>query len=224
MRALTAYFVGAGTVVVAIAAGLGGGLLLGNIMSPPQPKLARSEVTRQETTRREPRVPQVTAMNGTLQPVPYLAAPQAAAIAEPPSQPQASQPQQPPRVEQSSAQPARPNPQADARPAGAPQPAAAVEQPVQREGAASEDAYANAREADVKRETRRADDRRKLDRRQRWAERHKQRVRDSDELNDVEASVRQATESRPPFGRNESRPLFGGEPGFGRINLFESGD
>lgn len=208
MRASTAYFAGAGTVVVAIAAGLGGGLLLGNIMSPPQPKYTRSEVTRQEQ-----RVPKLTAMNGTLQPVPYVAATQAAAIADPSSQQQA-------KVEQSPAQPAQANPQA---PAAAPQPAAAVEQPVRGEATAPEDAYARAREADLKRETRRADDRRRADRRQRWAERHKQRARGSDELNDVEASVRQATESRPLFGRNEARQL-GGEPGFGRIKLFDADD
>ena len=32
MRASTAYFVGAGTIIVAIAIGLGGGIVAGNIM------------------------------------------------------------------------------------------------------------------------------------------------------------------------------------------------
>ena len=34
MRASTAYFVGAGTIVAAIAIGLGGGIVAGNIMNP----------------------------------------------------------------------------------------------------------------------------------------------------------------------------------------------
>ena len=38
MRASTAYFVGAGTIVAAIAIGLGGGIVAGNIMNPVAPK------------------------------------------------------------------------------------------------------------------------------------------------------------------------------------------
>ena len=38
MRASTAYFVGAGTIVAAIAIGLGGGIVAGNIMNPIAPK------------------------------------------------------------------------------------------------------------------------------------------------------------------------------------------
>ncbi len=38
MRASTAYFVGAGSIVVAIAVGLGGGIVAGNIMHPIAPK------------------------------------------------------------------------------------------------------------------------------------------------------------------------------------------
>ena len=69
MRAATAFFAGAGTVVVAIGAGLGGGLLLGDIMSPQQPKHPSSEVTRLEQ-RSSPQP--ITAMNGASQPVPYM--------------------------------------------------------------------------------------------------------------------------------------------------------
>ena len=92
MRVATAYFVGAGTVVVAIAAGLGGGLLLGNIMSPQQPKYPSSEVTRLE--QRASQQP-IQAMNGASQPVPNLPAPQAAVTvaAPPPQAPQQAQPQ-----------------------------------------------------------------------------------------------------------------------------------
>src|SRR6478736_7153510 len=38
MRAATAYFVGAGTIIAAIAIGLGGGIVAGNIMNPVAPK------------------------------------------------------------------------------------------------------------------------------------------------------------------------------------------
>jgi hypothetical protein len=38
MRASTAYFAGAGTVVMAIVAGVSGGLLIADIISPKSPK------------------------------------------------------------------------------------------------------------------------------------------------------------------------------------------
>ena len=215
MRAATAYFAGVGTVAVAIAAGLGGGLLLGDIMSPQQPKHPSSEVTRLEQ-RASPQP--IQAMNGASQPVPYLPPAQVAAtVAEPPAQ------------QQVSAQPAEPKQQSEASTTTTPQPVATAEPAGARERTAIEDAnardiYAKARDADVKREARRADDRRKAERRQQWADKRKPRQRDGDDLSDVEASVRQATESRPVFGRNEQRPMFGGDSGFGRIKLFDSED
>src|SRR6476469_5672542 len=121
MRVATAYFIGAGTVVVAIAAGLGGGLLLGNIMSPQQPKYPSSEVTRLE--QRASQQP-IQAMNGASQPVPHLPSPQAA-VAAPPSQPQQAQPQQSqPHAQQASTQPAEPKQQAETTATAAPPPAA----------------------------------------------------------------------------------------------------
>jgi hypothetical protein len=220
MRVSTAYFVGAGTVVVAIAAGLGGGLLLGDIMSPQQPKHPSSEVTRLEQ-RASPQP--IQAMNGASQPVPYLPTAQVpATIAEPQSQPPAQQASAP------AAEPKRqPEPSANANTAAqpaaaAPPPPAATEQTAARERAAPEDSLTKARDADLKRDARRAEDRRKAERRQQWAERRKLRPRDGDDLGDVEASVRQATESRPVFGRDQSRSTFNGEPGFGRIRIFES--
>src|SRR5438105_15546706 len=106
MRAMTAFFAGVGTVAVAIAAGLGGGLLLGNIMSPQQPKHPGSEVTRLEQRASPQPIP---AMNGEPQPVPYMASTQAAAtVAAPTAQPQQqpAQPQQPqPQVQQASTPP-----------------------------------------------------------------------------------------------------------------------
>jgi hypothetical protein len=51
MRASMAYLAGAGTIVVAIAIGLGGGLVAGNIMNPHQPKQGpTSKVERQAST------------------------------------------------------------------------------------------------------------------------------------------------------------------------------
>ncbi len=52
MRALTAYFVGAGSIVAAIAIGLGGGIVAGNIMHPIAPKQGpdTSKMERQATT------------------------------------------------------------------------------------------------------------------------------------------------------------------------------
>ena len=47
MRASTAYFAVAGTVVMAIVAGLSGGLLMADIISPKSPK-QRTEMTRLE--------------------------------------------------------------------------------------------------------------------------------------------------------------------------------
>jgi len=240
MRATSAFFAGVGTVAVAIGAGLGGGLLLGEIMSPQQPKYPSSEVTRLE----QRGSPQIQAANGASQPVPYLPSTQAAAtVAEPQSQPQQpqSQPQQQaqPPAQQASAKPAEPKqaePNVNTKsepPAAAPQPLASTEPPAARDRAAPEDANARARDADLKRDGRRADDRRKAERRQQWAERRKWRRDGDDDLSDVEASVRQATESRsrsffgrdePRFSRDEQRPMFGGGQGFGRLRIFESDD
>src|SRR5262245_46203015 len=161
MRATSAFFAGVGTVAVAIGAGLGGGLLLGEIMSPQQPKYPSSEVTRLE----QRGAPQIQAANGAAQPVPHLSPTQAAAtVAEPQSQPQQPQPQpqqtqpqqqpqpqqqaQPP-AQQASAKPAEPKQQPEPaantksqQAAVAPQPAATSEPAATRDLAAPEDANA----------------------------------------------------------------------------------
>ena len=210
MRTTTAFFAGIGTVIAASAAGLGGGLLLGDIMSPQAPKHPSSEVTRLEQRSSQP---PISAMNSASQPVPYLATSQVAAtIAEPTAQPQAEAPSQPQQPTAQPQQAAAVQP-ADAKPAPpAPQPVAATEPPAARERAAPEDSFAKARDADLKREARRAEDRRKAERRQQWAEKRRIKPRDDDELRDVEASVREATEQRPLFGG----PRFGA-----RIGLFD---
>jgi outer membrane biosynthesis protein TonB len=234
MRAATAFFAGVGTVAVAIGAGLGGGLLLGDIMSPQQPKYPSSEVTRLEQRASQP---PIQAANGAPQPVPYMAATQIAnTVAEQPAPPQQPQPPQqqaqPPQLQQASAPPAEPPKQPERSTPPQPVNAAAQPSPADRPSAraASEDSFAKSREADMKNnEARRAEDRRKAERRQQWADKRKWRQRQDNELGDVEASVREATEARS-FGRGEMRPdrseprqLFGREPAFGtgRMTLFD---
>ena len=219
MRAATAYFAGIGTVVVAVAAGLGGGLLLGDIMSPQQPKHPSSEVTRLEQRNSPQPIP---AANGASQPVPYMGPTQIAnTVAEQQTQQtqpsQAQSPQAQP-VQQASTGPAEPKPPAEqSTPA---QPAAALPAVNAEQRAAPEDSLAKARDADLKRDDRRAEEKRKAERR---AEKRKWRQRRDDDMRDVEASVREDGERRSFFGRNEPRferaeprPLFGGGPGFGR--------
>jgi type IV secretory pathway VirB10-like protein len=204
MRASTAYFAGIGTVAVAIAAGLGGGLLLGDIMSPQGSRTAEAKRVEQRAS------PQpIPAMNGAAQPVPFMAATQVAAtVAEPQApaprqaEPQQSQPQPSqaqPQVQQTSTQPAESKQAPDRN--GPASSAAAAPPP-----AASDDTFAKARDA------RRADERRKAERRQQWAEKRKWRQRE-DDLNGVETSVREMTESRPLF----REPAFG----TGRMTLFD---
>ena len=72
MRASMAYFAGAGTVVIAIAAGVGGGLTIANIMSPSAPKQEMSKFERRTSPEASP------STADPLVPVPYLAATQAA--------------------------------------------------------------------------------------------------------------------------------------------------
>ena len=117
MRAATAYLAGVGTVAVAIAGGLGGGLLLGDIMSPQQPKYPSSEVTRLEQ-RASPQPIQMA--NGATQPVPYMTATQIAnTVAEQPAPAQQPYQTTTPPSNNINVQPAQPAP-APAQPATPP--------------------------------------------------------------------------------------------------------
>jgi hypothetical protein len=190
MRSSTAYFAGAGTVIGAIAAGLGGGYLFFSIVSPHPEKQGSSEVSRLE--RRMSTEPIPATNKGAPEPVPYLDKPQiSAAVADPQTQPQqASQPQQQqaaqpqPQQQQGTqqqqpqqAQPQQaPSQQASTQPAAAAppappaaQPVAAADQPAAREKSATEDSYAKAR--DARREGREERRRAERDRRQQWSER-----------------------------------------------------
>src|SRR6478735_5778437 len=71
MRTTTAYFAGVGTVVAAVAMGLGGGLLISNIVSPHEP---RTEMSKLELRMSSKPIP---VSNAPSEPVPYVAATQA---------------------------------------------------------------------------------------------------------------------------------------------------
>jgi hypothetical protein len=191
MRASMAYFAGAGTVIAAIVGGVGGGLLIADMISPKSPRQGVEMTRLERRTSPEP----IPAAATALEPVPYLSAPPpsasgavvAAAPVQAPVQAEAANPAPTPArpIETSAA--AQP-----AAPASQPTPAAA--QPVAHDqAAAADDALAKARDADV----RRAVERRKAERRQQWAERRRQRQQQ--ELIVVEEKVRQETEPRREF-------------------------
>jgi hypothetical protein len=191
MRASTAYFAGAGTIVVAIVAGVGGGLLVADIVSPKSSKQG-TEMTKLE--RRMPPQP-IPAAGTPSDPVPYLDSPQpsasaatAAAAPAPQTETANAVPVRAQRAGTSAATPPE---------SSAPQPATPAAQPAvaHQQTAAPVDAYAKARDADVKR----AEDRRKAEqqRRQQWAERRRQRQQQ--ELREVENKVREDTEPRQVY-------------------------
>jgi hypothetical protein len=195
MRASTAYFAGAGTVVMAIVAGVGGGLLIADIISPKSPKQG-TEMTRLE--RRMSPEP-IQAAPGPSEPVQYLAAPQlsalGAAVAAAPAQAQTETG----NSQSAGAQPAETA--AAAQPdAPAPQAATPAAQPVAHEQAAApENALAKARDAEMKR----AVEKRKLERRQQWVE--KRRQRQQQELRAVEERVREETGPTQVFAAEPAR-------------------
>ena len=184
MRASTAYFAGAGTVIAAIVAGVGGGLVIADMISPKSPRQG-TEMTRLE--RRMSAEP-IQAAPGPSEPVQYLATPQLSAAVAPvaaaPAQAQA-------QTEAGDSGSTRAQP-AIARPAVSDaQAATSVAQPAAREQtAAPENALAMARTAEAKR----AMERRRAERRQQWAE--KRRQRQQQELRAVEQTVREDTEPR----------------------------
>ena len=212
VRTSTAYFAGAGTVVAAVVAGLGGGLLFSNMVNPPSPK---TEMTKLEQRMSSKPIPVV---NAPSEPVSYLAATQPAAsgpitVATPAEKQQSS--------ETVSAAPTQTQPAE----ASAPQPAAPVTQAATSEQTkasetrapetrapetrTTEDAFAKARgadvmrDADVRREAKRAEEKRKTERRQQWTERRRNLRRQDQELRDVEQKVREETE--PAFAAQPVR-------------------
>jgi hypothetical protein len=196
MRTSTAYFAGAGTVVAAIAAGLGGGLLIANMVSPATPKQG-TESTHLE--RRMASAP-VQATTGPTEPVPYLGAPQpvasavvAAAPTQAPAQTEPAKPTEPANSNSaaSSADAARMTVPAAAQ-AGAPA------APPSTSAAAAEEPTAKSREAEARRDAdvKRTVDKRKFERRPQWAEKRRNPRSLDQELQAVEQSVREDTEPR----------------------------
>jgi hypothetical protein len=171
MRALTAFFAGAGTVVIVVAAGLGGGLLIADTMNPKTPAQQATKLERRTTPAPSPSLS------------PHLAA--APAAATPAVKDAPAQPAQDAAKEQSSATTAT-NAAATKPDASEPSPAPSPSsQPWQHDAhdksGAFDAAFARARDADLRRQTRRH---------QRWVERHRMQREPEANPRDVEQAWR----------------------------------
>jgi hypothetical protein len=230
MRISTAYFAGVGTVIVAVAAGLGGGYLAANIANPPPgvSKLERRMSAEPISVAAAPAQPAPRATSPTSAPTQErpqtvaTAAPSDAAIpvpntVTPPNTNRAEE--RPVRTEEKPA-----NNIAAVQPAA--QPARLIEpksaDPSNEKVGAPREAFARARDADVKR----ADaEKRRVERRQAWTERRRVQQPREQELEAVEERVREVTEPRRIRIREESEPremyaerARGDQP---RIRLFD---
>jgi len=246
MRASTAYFVGAGTIIAAIAIGLGGGIVAGNIMNPVTSKQGpdTSKMAQRAESAGAP-----AATNASSERVNYITGSQAfgAMIATPAqaeAKPEAAKPEaakpdvakpDPQSVQANAAPPTPPASQAAAvdppkeqvkeqvKPAiaSSQRPATPAEQQASADPTASpENAYAKARESDAKRA---ASERRRIERRERWAERRHyydarepRSMRDRTDWDDVARNVREDSDARDYGGRSRS--------GFPQIRLFGPDD
>ncbi len=201
MRISTAYFAGVGTVIVAVAAGLGGGYLAANVANQP------SGVSKLE--RRMSAEP-ISVAAVQPQPVPRAVA------TSPDYAPAQEQPQPEPRAEAAApsghAAPPTNNARAEEKPVSnvaavrpvqpTLQPAKSAEQ-TEEKAATPREAFARARDTDVKR----ADaEKRRAERRQLWAERRRVQQPREQELEAVEERVREMTEPRRIRIREESGP------------------
>jgi hypothetical protein len=206
MRTSMAYLAGVGTVVAAVTVGLGGGLIISNIVSPHEPRTEMSKLEQRMSSR------PIAVMNTASDPI-------APARNEPQTQPAASVPTDMQATQAATGVP----------PAASPQPTAATVTPAatsekinSEQIKTPEAAFARARDSDVKprdvdvrREARRAaEEKRKAERRQQWAERR--RPRQDQELRDVEAKVREETEQPRAFAAEPVRFEMR------RIRLFEA--
>lgn len=236
MRASTAYFVGAGTIIAAIAIGLGGGIVAGNIMNPIAPKQGPDT---SKMAQRAESTGTVTATSSPSQRVNYLTGTQAfgamiAAPAQAEAKPEAAKPDTQP-TQANAAPPAPPSSQAAAveppkeqskeqsKPAVASSPKALkpVEQQASADPTSSPDnAYAKVKDSDVRRA---ASERRRIERRERWAERRhyyegrEQRgIRDRTDWDDVARNIREDSDARDYAGRSRG--------GFPQIRLFGADD
>lgn len=237
MRASTAYFVGAGTIVAAIAIGLGGGIVAGNIMNPVSPK--QGPHTSKIAQRADAKPATTEAPSERLQ---YLTGSQAfGAMVAAPAQAEAksdAKAESKPEAKSEAVKPDTQTTQANAeQPAQQPSQAAAVEppkpppasppqvaKPAERQAStepssSSDNAYAKARDFDVKRAT---SERRRTERRERWAERRHydfrdpRGMRDRTDWDDVARNIREDADAREV----PSRP----RGGFPQIRLFGDDD
>jgi flagellar biosynthesis GTPase FlhF len=187
MRVSTAYFAGAGTVIAAIVAGVGGGLVIADVISPKSPKQG-TELSRLE--RRMSSEP-IQAAPGPSEPVQYLAVPQLSAVIAPvtaaPAQAQTEGNSGSTRAQAAIAQPAAAAQLATSDTQAA---ASAARLPAREQIAVPEDGLTKARDAEAKR----AMEKRRAERRQQSAE--KRRQRQQQELRAVEQNIREDTEPR----------------------------
>ncbi|MDA9424937.1 MULTISPECIES: hypothetical protein [Bradyrhizobium] len=225
MRASTAYFVGAGTIIAAIAIGLGGGIVAGNIMNPVASKQGpdTSKVTQRTggpatTNAQSERVNYLTGSRAFGAMITAPARAEAKPEAATPDT-QASQANAEPPVPQPSQAAAVEQPRQQSKPAPFPQAGESAEQQAATEpSSSSNNAYAKARDSDVKRA---ATERRRAERRERWAERHRHSreprgLRDRTDWDDVARNVREDSDARD----YASRP----RGGFPQIRLFGPDD
>jgi len=221
MRASTAYFVGAGTIVAAIAIGLGGGIVAGNIMNPIASK--HGPDTSKMAQRAEASATAATT-SAPSERVQYLTGSQSfGGMVTAPAQAQGEAKTNVPTTQASAENAAAPLPQTTATveppksaPASPAQATKPVEQQASTEPAPSPDnAYAKASNSDMRRA---AWERRRAERHQRWTERRRydQRdargARDQTDWDDVARSVRADSDTRDVVVR---RPR-GGFTLFGR--------
>jgi hypothetical protein len=201
MRASTAFFVGVGTVIVAIGSGLGGGWLIADIMNPHSPK-QRADVTRLERRMSSEPIP---AANAPAERVPYLAATQQPPSAGP-APTQTTQPKPQTEAAKPAPQPARttkaneptakqqdtPKPQDTSKPQDTAKPSSArsPQSAAREQPAKPDDAAARAREDDLKRTA----EKRNAERRQQWADRRHQQREDQEPRDFSQQPVRAFTE------------------------------
>lgn len=232
MRASTAYFVGAGTIIAAIAIGLGGGIVAGNIMNPvgsrqgpDTSKVAQRTATAAPATTNAPSE-RVNYLTGSQAFGAMIAAPAQAEAKPAEAKPEAAKPET--QATQANAGPAAPQPSQAAAveppkpaPTSSPQAAKPTEQQASTEpSSSSNNAYAKARDSDVKRA---ASERRRAERRERWAERRyhyesrePRGMRDRTDWDDVARNIREDSDARDVASRPRG--------GFPQIRLFGPDD
>ena len=182
MRTSIAYFVGAGMMIAAIALGLGGGLVAGNIMKSTAPK--HGPVTAKLEQPAEP----VAATSAPSERVQYLTGSQAfGAMSAQPVQAEA-------KTVTANAEPQAAEPAQAPAAANDTNPAAQPAQPSQQQASTEpnsppDNAYAKAKDTDVKRA---ATERRRAERHQRWAQRRHHRS----DWDDVARNVREDSYGR----------------------------